>query len=418
MSPTGLWRHPDFLKLWAGQTVSRFGSQVSELALPLTAVLVLQATPMEMGLLGAAERAPFLLVGLLVGVWIDRMRRRPVLIVGDFARGVLLLTIPAAALAGALRIEQLYLVGFLVGVLTVFFDVAYQSYLAPLVGRERVVEGNSKLSVTDSLAQIAGPGVAGGLVGLVTAPVAILIDAASFFVSAASLLLIGQPESTPTPKEERASIGADVAEGLRVVFGNPLLRSIAICTATFNLFGNMGYALLVLYATRALGLDPGLLGLAFGLGGGGVLVGALIAGRTAGWLGVGPTIVGSTVVASVSQVLIPLAGGPLPVAMAMLVGAQVLGGMGNAIYNINQVSLRQTITPDRLQGRMNATMRFLVWGTLPIGALIGGWLGEAIGLRPTLFLGVAGMLCASGWIALSLVRHLREQPRVAVEVAA
>ncbi len=418
MRQTGLWHHPDFLRLWMGQTISRFGSQVSELALPLTAVLVLQATPMEMGLLGAAERAPFLLVGLIVGVWVDRMRRRPVLVVGDLARGVLLLTIPGAAMASALRIEQLYVVGFLVGILTVFFDAAYQSYLAPLVGRENVVEGNSKLSVTDSLAQIAGPGLAGALVGLVTAPLAIFVDSVSFLVSAASLLLIRKTEPSPAPREERASVASDVASGLRAVFGNPLLRSIALCTATFNLFGSMAYALLVLYATRALGLDPGVLGLAFGLGGGGVLVGALIASGLAGRLGVGPTIVWATVLASASQVLVPLAGGPLPMVVAMLVAALVLGGMGNAIYNINQVSLRQTITPDRLQGRMNATMRFLVWGTLPIGSLLGGWLGEAIGLRPTLFLGAAGMLGASGWVAFSPVRHLREQPPVADEAGA
>lgn len=406
----GLWRHPDFLKLWVGQTISRFGSQVSELALPLTAVLVLQATPSEMGVLAAAERAPFLLIGLFAGVWVDRVRRRPVLVAGDFGRGLLLLSIPLAALLGALRMEQLYVVGLLVGVLTVFFDVAYQSYLPSLVRREHLVEGNSKLEVTSSSSAIFGPGVAGALVQLVTAPLAILVDAVSFLLSAASLLLIRQPEPQPMPKDQRRTVWTEIGEGLGVVVGNPVLRSIAGCTSTFNLFNSLGWAVFVLFATRELGLEPGLLGVVLGIGSVGFLAGALLAQPAARHLGLGPAIVGSSFASGAGAFLIPLAGSLAPLAIPLLVASQLLSGLGTPVYNVNQVSLRQTITPDHLQGRMNASMRFLVWGTMPIGSLLGGWLGDLVGLQATLVVAAAGQALAVLWVLLSPVRRLREQP--------
>ncbi len=414
---TGLWRHPAFLKLWVGQTVSRFGSQVSQLAIPLTAVLVLQATPSEMGILAAAETAPFLLIGLLAGVWVDRVRRRPVLIAGDIGRGLLLLTIPATAAAGLLRIEQLYLVGFLVGVLTVFFDVAYQSYLPALVSREHLVEGNSKLEVSSSAAAIGGPGLAGALVQLATAPLAVLVDALSFFASGAFLLAIRQPEPAPAPIGQRRGVWAEIGEGLQVVLGNRLLRPIAACTATANLFGSAGFAVLVLYASRELGIEPGLLGAIFAVGSVGFLLGALLAGPTAKRFGLGATIVGSSAIAGLGGLLVPLAGELPGLAVPLLVGAQLLFGLGVPIYNVNQVSLRQTITPDRLQGRMNASMRFVVWGTMPIGALLGGALGERIGLQTTLLLSALGMAAAAGWVLFSPVRTLRTQPAPVVEPA-
>ncbi len=409
----GLWRHPDFLKLWVGQTISRFGSQVSELALPLTAVLVLQATPSEMGVLAAAERAPFLLIGLFAGVWVDRVRRRPVLVAGDFGRGLLLLSIPLAALLGALRMEQLYVVGLLVGVLTVFFDVAYQSYLPSLVRREHLVEGNSKLEVTSSSSAIFGPGVAGALVQLVTAPLAILVDAVSFLLSAASLLLIRQPEPQPMPKDQRRTVWTEIGEGLGVVVGNPVLRSIAGCTSTFNLFNSLGWAVFVLFATRELGLEPGLLGVVLGIGSVGFLAGALLAQPAARHLGLGPAIVGSSFASGAGAFLIPLAGSLAPLAIPLLVASQLLSGLGTPVYNVNQVSLRQTITPDHLQGRMNASMRFLVWGTMPIGSLLGGWLGDLVGLQATLVVAAAGQALAVLWVLLSPVRRLREQPEPA-----
>lgn len=406
---SSLWRHANFLKLWFGQTISQFGSQVTLLALPLTAALTLHATPAEMGILSATETAPFLLVGLFAGVWVDRLRRRPILLVTDLARGVLLLAIPLTALLGVLHIGVLYVVAFAVGILTVFFDVAYQSFLPALVGREQLVEGNSKLEVSRSAAQIAGPGVAGGLVQLVTAPFAIVVDAASFLVSALFLAFVRVPEP-PAPRAEGQNIWRDIGEGLGVVFRNPLLRTIAGSTATSNLGNNIWQAILILYMTRRLGLGAGVIGLIFAMGSVGFLCAALVAGRVARWFGLGPAIVGSIGFGALGCVLIPVAQPPAAFAVPLLIVAQFVAGGSGTIYNINQVSLRQAITPDHLLGRMNATMRFIVWGTLPVGALIGGALGGTIGLRPTLVVGVIIQATAFLWTFFSPVRALREQP--------
>src|SRR5438874_7367780 len=275
--PAGLWRHPEFVKLWTGQTISRFGSEISQLAIPLAAALVLDASPAQMGLLSAFEFAPFLLLSLFAGVWVDRVRRRPVLIVADIGRAVILGSIPVAAVLGVLRIEQLYVVGLLTGVLTVFFDVAYQAYLPVLVSREHLVEGNSKLEVSRSVAQIAGPGVAGALVQVVSAPIAVVVDALSFVASVISLLFIHAPEPAPVRRPGAAgSMWSELREGLGVVLGNPLLRSIAACTGMSNLFSNAWAAVYVLYLTRELGLPPAIIGLIFAVSGPGALLGALL----------------------------------------------------------------------------------------------------------------------------------------------
>jgi MFS family permease len=407
----GLWRHPEFVKLWAGQTISRFGSEISQLAIPLAAALVLNASPAQMGLLSAFEFLPFLLLSLFAGVWVDRLPRRPILIVADIGRAVLLASIPAAGILGALRIEQLYVVGILAGTLTVFFDVAYQAYLPVLVRREHLVEGNSKLEVSRSVAQIAGPGVAGALVQLISAPLAVLADAISFAISAAFLLFIRTVEPAAVTRDKSAnSIWAELREGLGVVLGNPLLRSIAGCTATSNLFSNALMAVYVLYVTRELAIEPAVLGLIFALGGPGALLGSLLAGWAANRFGLGSTIIGSIVLGGLANLLVPLAGGPPVVVAATLMVAAFIGGVTNPVYNINQVSLRQAITPDRLQGRMNASVRFIVWGTIPLGALLGGVLGEAFGLRPTIGAMAACSLLAPLWVLFSEVRHLKEQP--------
>ncbi len=406
----GLWRHPDFMKLWAGQTISLFGTMVTHLALPLTAALTLQATPIQMGILGAAEFAPFLLIGLFAGVWVDRVRRRPILIGADIGRALLLGSIPLGAALGMLRMEYLYVISFLIGILTVCFDVSYQSFLPSLVRREQLVEGNSKLEISRSAAQIAGPGAAGVLIQLLTAPVALVVDSISFLASALFLWRIRAAEPEPARPDQQQNVWRDIGEGLHIVLGNPLLRSLAGCTATWNFFSNLSFAVFVLYVTGELGITPVTLGLVFSVGAPGALIGALIAGRVARRFGLGPAIVGAALLGGFSWATVPLAGGPLPLVMAMLIGGQFLGGMMGVIYNINQVSLRQAITPDRLQGRMNATMRFIVWGTIPIGSLIGGVLGETIGLWPTLVVGAAGEVLAFLWVLLSPVRRLREQP--------
>jgi MFS family permease len=406
----GLWRHGNFLKLWIGQTISVFGSSITGLAIPLTAAIALHATPAQMGILGAAGTAPFLLIGLFAGAWVDRMRRRPILILSDIGRALLLGIIPLAALLGALRMEVLYVVEFLVGVMTVFFEVAYQSYLPNLVSREHLVEGNSKMEISRSTAQIAGPGLAGLLIEYVTAPIAIIVDALSFLVSALSLGLIPDTEPAPTPKAQGSNIWSDIAEGLRLVLGNRMLRSIAACTATTNLCMGMSGAVLVLFATNTLKLSPAEQGLIFSLGAPGTLLGALIAARTAKYLGLGQTIIGAALLGGLGGLMVPLAGLLPEAGTAFLIASQLIIGASFVIYNINQVSLRQAITPDRLLGRMNASIRFIVWGILPIGSLIGGALGETAGIFPTLVISSVGLLLSFLWVLFSPVRSLREQP--------
>jgi MFS family permease len=407
-----LWHHPDFVKLWAGHTISRFGSEISLLAIPLTAALVLDASPVQMGLLGAFEFTPFLLLSLFAGVWVDRMRRQPILIVADIGRALLLGSIPLAAVIGVLRIEQLYLVGLLTGALTVFFDVADMAYLPVLVSREHLVEGNSKLEMSRSVAQIVGPGVAGVLVQLVTAPIAVLVDGASFLASAVCLLFIRASEPAPVRHADGtgSSMWTELREGLAVVLHNPLLRSIAGCTGSGNLIMNAMLAVYVLYLTRELAIGPALLGIIYTVAGPGALLGAVLAGKLATRFGLGTTIIGSSFAFAISALLVPLAGGPTVVVVGILMLAMFIGGVCGPVYNINQVSLRQAITPDRLQGRMNASMRFIVWGTIPIGALLGGALGEWLGLWPTLVLTGLCSLLPPLWVLFSPVRQLKEQP--------
>jgi MFS family permease len=401
-----LWEHADFLKLWTAQTISVFGDRFSELAIPLIAVLTLGATPGQMGILTAVTRAPFLLIGLFAGVWVDRLPRRPVLITGDVGRAVVLLSIPLAAVLGSLSMLHLYAVGLLVGVLTVFFDVAYQAYLPALVHRGQLVEGNTKLEATRSLAGLAGPSIAGVVIQLVSAPLAIVLDAISFVASGGLISLIRRRESS-AERPVRGPVLAEVREGLSVVLGNPLLRSIAGCTGTFNFFNSALFALYILFATRELKLGPAQIGVISSIGGVAGLIGSLMAGRVANRLGVGRSIVCASLLYGLAQV-------PVAVATAgtawLLILSAMIGYFANPIYNINQVSLRQAITPHRLQGRMNATMRFLVWGTMPLGGLLGGVLGASLGLRAAIAVAAAGGLLAFPWVALSPVRTLRAIP--------
>ena len=408
----GLWRHADFVKFWAGQTISLFGSRITFLALPLTAVLVLEATPAQMGFLTAAGAIPSLLVGLFVGVWVDHRRRRPILIAADLGRAALLVVIPIAAILGVLRIEYLYIVVFVGGTLGLFFDVAHRSFLPSLVGREQLVEGNSKLEMSRSVAEIVGPGVAGGLVQLVTAPIAIAVDAISFLISALFLGLIRTPEPAPNPPGQRQNIWGEIGEGLRLVSSNRLLRAVAGCIGTVSLFNSVLETVFVLYLTRELGIGPGLLGLIFAGGSVGFLLGTLLPGWVTRRFGLGPGMIGGLLLVGLSDLLIPLVDGSVVVVVVVIVlmVAQFFFGLGFVIFNTGQVSLRQAITPDRLQGRMNATMSFIAGAVVPLGGLLGGGLGETIGLRPTLLLAALGEILAVFWLLLSPMRSLREQP--------
>jgi MFS family permease len=407
---TGLWRHANFMKLWIGQTVSEFGDQVTALALPLVAILTLHATAVQMGILVAVERAPFLALSLFAGVWIDRYSPRPTLILADFGRALFLGSVPFAAWLGLLRIEYLYAVALLVGTLTVFFDIAYYSFLPAIVEREQLVEGNARLSVTDSIASVAGPGVAGFLVQLLSATTAVLVDAVSFLVSVTSLLLIRVPRVAVKEERERQGMWREIADGLNVVLQSPLLRPLTACGATHNFTANMLYALFVLYLSRQLHLSPATIGLVFAAGSVGSLLGSLIGGRVGAWLGVGPTIGGMQLMTALGGVFFPLAGGPTWLAVALVITGQTLWGAARPIYNITQVSLRQAITPDHLLGRMTASMRFITWGVTPIGALAGGLLGASIGIRPTLVIVVAGETLAGLWVVFSPLWRVKVVP--------
>ena len=408
--PPTLWRHRDFLKLWAGQSVSRLGSQVSLLALPLIAITVLRATTFEVGLLSAVEFAPFILVGLPAGVVADRVAKRPILIAADVGRLVALGSVPLVYELGALTIGQLYAVAFVSGVLTVFFDVAYQSYLPALVTTDELVEGNAKLTVSDSAATVAGPSIAGALVDVVGAALAVIADAVSFGISALSLVLVKrrEPARGDTDTAARRGVRAEIGEGLGYVLRHPLLRPIACSTATSNLFSSMGGAVLTVYMVRRLGMSPGLIGLTLALGNIGFVVGALLTARVTTVTGVGRMIVVSMIISGTGGLLLPLA--TRSVSMPWLVAGSFLFSLGTPLYNINQVSLRQAITPFRLQGRMNASMRFMVWGTMPLGSIIGGVLGTAVGLRPTLLIAGGGGATAFLWLLFSPVPTVIEIP--------
>jgi MFS family permease len=405
----GLWRQRDFIKLWTGQTISQLGSHIGGGALRFSAILILGATPIQLSLLTAAQMVPALLLGLLAGVWVDRLRRRPILIAADVGRGLLLLSVPLAYLLGLLRIEQLYLVAALAGALAILFDVAYGAYLPAVVGRERLVEANSKLSASDSLAEIAGPPLGGALVQLISAPLAIVLDALSFLVSALSIGLIRAPEPPPAPPHQRPGLRRELAEGLGAALRDPLLRALLGAGFTISLFGGIIGTLYDLYLIRDLAMSPALVGLTIGVGGISALVGAFAAGPITRRLGVGPAIGGALALNGLTGLLIPLAHGPIYVALPMVLASQATDILF-AVYFINETSLRQSIAPPRLLGRVDASFRFLTTGAGLLGALLGGALGETIGARAAIAIGVLGVWSACLWVFGSPLRKLQAAP--------
>jgi MFS family permease len=409
----GLFHHLDFRKLWVGDTISQFGTQVSILAIPYIATVLIRASAFEVALLGTIEFLPFLLFTLPAGAWVDRLRRRPILIAGDLLRAGVLLSIPIAWELGVLTIWQLYAVGFITGLGTVFFDVAYQSYLPSLVGRDDLVEGNGKLEASRASAQVIGPGIAGGLISIFSAPLAIVGDCLSYLASASFVFSIRKHE--PHPDEARKAAGrapeplrTQVAAGLRFVVGNPYLRGIAGATSTSNLFSNLGFAVLPVYLYRQLGLSAATVGVIFGIGAIGSLVGALLANRLASMFGLGRTIIGTIFLGGLAGLLVPIAPADFPEPWLV---ASVFGtGFGAVAYNINQVSFRQAICPTEMQGRMNATMRFLVWGTIPIGSILGGIVASIVGVHGAIWVGAIGGLFPFLSVLFSPVRALLKMP--------
>jgi len=405
----GLWRKPPFLLFWAGQTISQIGSQVSVWALPLTAALTLHATPVQMGLLTAAGTAPRLLFGLPAGVWVDRFRRRPIMIAADLGRALLLGAIPLAYWLGLLGWVQFILVAFTAGVLGIFFDASYAAFLPILVEPDQILEGNSKLEGSAAAAQIAGPGMAGGLVQWVSGPVAILADAVSFLISAITLTLLKSPEPRPARPAGQPRLRQEIGEGLALIWRQPVLRALATTSAIFNLFDSALSAVYVLYLTHTLGIGPALVGLTFVLSGTGGVLGALLPGRIIRGFGVGPALLGGVLAASIGEFVISVAGGPPPTAMLVVVLGEGALQCGVVVYGITSASLRQTIVPNRLLGRVTATGKMITGGAIPLGAIIGGIVGDRFGLRPTVLISGIGTSVAFLWLLASPVRDLRDR---------
>jgi predicted MFS family arabinose efflux permease len=388
--------------------VSELGTVVTRTAVPLVALLVLGAGPWELAVLVIVTSMGVLLVGLFAGAWVDRLRRRPLLIWDDFIRAALLLSIPAAYALGALRIEQLYVVMFLESCLGALFDAAYPAYVPTLIGRDRLVEGNSRLATSSSIAEIGGPGFAGALVQIASAPFAILVDAVSFLVSAVSLLMIRAPEPPRPARETKTRIVHEIVEGLGVVRRHAIVFPLAARSVPAHVFGAFYGVLYSIYLLRELHLDPFLLGIVISAGGVGSLIGSFFASRAVNALGIGRALVGTAIAASVIGVLTPLAQGPVALAALMVFLPQLIGDGLQTIEGVAERSLIQGVTSDRVLGRVNATLDVVSHGIgYPLGALVAAFIAEQIGVRGAIAIGWAGMALSIAFVIFSPVPGLR-----------
>ncbi len=413
---TGLYHHPDFMKLWMGQAISEFGSRITRDGLPLLAVLILNASPAQMGILSAISALPVLLFGLFAGVFVDRVRRRPIMIACDALRFVVLLTIPFAALTGTLTIGLVYAVAAVVAALALIFEIAYRAYLPTLIERDQIVEGNAKLGTTDALAEIGGPALTGVLVSALTAPIAILFDALSFLVSIMTVRAIHAPEPPPPTRDDEASamraVIQELVEGIRHTARDPILRTLAVGMGLRAFFGSFIGTLYDLYAVRVLGLSPFTLGLLVACGGIGALIGAAVAGWLPKRIGIGRAIAFALIVSGVINLAIPLASVDVRFAVPLMSAAQIIGDGAMMVYWVNETSLRQLRVPDCLMGRVNAGFGFLAQGIAPVGALGAGVIAGSIGAGSTLWIATLGILAVAIWISLSPLRRLDAIPLI------
>lgn len=407
-----LLHHADFRRLWLGDGLGQLGAQLGNLAIPVFAVATLDATAWQMGALTAAESAAFLAIGLPAGAWVDRMRKRSTLIRADLVRATVLAVVVVVALTGHASMPVLYGAALAMSAATVFFDVAYQSYLPGLVGPTHLVQGNSLLQATQSVAQIAGPALGGLLLRVISAPMLLVGTVVTYLSSATAVSRIRMVEQLPDPAARRP-LRTEVAEGLAFVLRHPLLRRVVACTGISNLSSSIAGALLVLYVLRELGLTEAQLGVVFSASAIGGLLGAVASSRLARWFGEGRVIPLSALVSPVAWALIPLAG-PLAGLGVPAIVTLTAGGVSFyafvVVYNVAQVSFRQRVCPPALLGRMNASVRFLVWGPMPIGGLIGGVLGERLGVVPTLWIAVAGLAVAAIPVVASPLWRMRTLP--------
>ena len=396
------------MRLWAGQTVSRLGSVVTRTALPLVALLVLGAGPRELAVLVISQSLGVLLVGLVAGAWVDRLRRRPLLIATDVIRGLLLFSIPLAQGLGVLRLEQLYVVAFVESCLATLFSSAYPAYVPSLIGLDRVVEGNSKLATSASIAEVGGPSLAGALVQIVSAPFAILVDAASYVVSAISITLIRAPEPQRPAREPTSRVMHEIVEGLGAVGRNPVVLPLATRSIIAHLAGAFYGVLYSIYLLETLHLDPFLLGIVISAGGVGSLVGSLFASRVIRSIGLGPAVIFMAAGSSAIGILTPLAQGAVAVATIMVFLPQLIGDGLQTIEGVAEISLVQGLIPDRILGRANATLETISHGiAYPIGALAAAAIADAIGVRGAIAIGWAGMAASILLLVFSPLPRVR-----------
>jgi MFS family permease len=408
-SEGSLWRDRNFLTMWSGQALSQFGAQITELAIPVLAVLLLNATEWEVGVLTAANVAAFLVVGLPAGAWIDRMRKRHVMIWADLVRAMALGALPLLALLGVLQMWHVYVVALVMGVATVFFDVSNQSLIPSLVRRGQIAEANGKLQSTEQLAGLAGPAFGGWLIGIIAAPFAILITVTTYVASFVALFFTKDHEKL-RPAHEHEPLVKEIGEGLAWVFRNPLLRRIVGTTGMANFFGMAATTLLPIFALRELGISAAAFGLVFSLAAVGGLLGAIATPHIVKRIGEARAIPVSALLFGFAPLLVPLVAFFPAFALPMLVVAYAIGSFTVLLYNITQVTFRQRITPTRLLGRMNASIRFVVWGVMPIGALLFGALGEIIGVVPALWIGAIGEVVATVFVATGPFWRMGELP--------
>jgi MFS family permease len=394
-----------FALFWTGQTVSTLGAQVTAFAVPLLAAITLHASSLEMGLLRAAEFAPFLVFTLPAGVWADLGIRRWLMIIASLVRGAFITVVPLAVLLGWMHLGVLYLVMFVMGSLKVIFEMAYQTYIPEIVKRDRLVNANSKIMMSYALGQSIGPGFGGVMVELLGAPLAVLADASTYFLSAICLLRIKHQEVRV--RHGRENIFRQIADGFRFVGEERHIRSLLCLVTANNFFQNALMAILVLYATRDLSIRPGVFGVTVSVGGLGAVMGAFGAERLGRWFGPGPFVIWSTIVAAVAAFCFPLVNtGNVGGVMALAAAYFVLSAGGSAI-TVFAWTIRQTLTPSLMLGRMNGAFRFVVTGIMPFGAFFGGWLGESIGIRPTLIVSALGLLVVSGLSRFSTLHQLK-----------
>jgi MFS family permease len=422
-TPTGvsrflpeLLREREFRWFWLGQTISVFGDQITLLAIPIVAVLILHADPASMGLLTAAGLLPHLLFSLPAGVWLDRVqRRRRLMILADIARAAIIAVVPLAFLGSWLSLELLFVVTFLVGTLSVAFDISWLTLFNAVVKREQFVQANSLLSGSRSMSFIAGPAIGGILIKLLTAPITLLLDALSFLGSA---FYLGRIRATEPPIErDPGSIRTQLATGLSFIARDSIIRGILLSVGTVNFFNYCFAALFILYATTFLHTDPGVLGLALGAGAVGSVIGAVIAGRVGRRLGVGRAYLLGLVLFPAPLILVPIASGPMEIVLPLLFLSEFGSGLGVMILDINASAMLQARTPDRIRGRSGGAFRFINMGIRPIGATVGGLLGAAFGVRETLFVVTAAQLLGALWLIGSPVIRLRDLPTSAEQPA-